>query len=101
MINRACISLLAILALASVCLAKEKQPLTDATITDQVSIRLASDEIVKGGNLKVDVNQGVVTLTGQVEELRQKDRASSLAKKVKGVKQVVNNITLRDQKGGR
>jgi hyperosmotically inducible protein len=87
--------------LASVCLAKEKQPLTDATITDQVSIRLASDEIVKGGNLKVDVNQGVVTLTGQVEELRQKDRASSLAKKVKGVKQVVNNITLRDQKGGR
>jgi osmotically-inducible protein OsmY len=40
-------------------------------------------------------------LTGQVEELRQKDRASSLAKKVKGVKQVVNNITLRDQKGGR
>jgi hyperosmotically inducible protein len=101
MINRACISLLAILALACVCLAKEKQPLTDATITDQVSIRLASDEIVKGGNLKVDVNQGVVTLTGQVEELRQKDRASSLAKKVKGVKQVVNNITLRDQKGGR
>jgi osmotically-inducible protein OsmY len=94
MINRACISLLAILALACVCLAKEKQPLTDATITDQVSIRLASDEIVKGGNLKVDVNQGV-------EELRQKDRASSLAKKVKGVKQVVNNITLRDQKGGR
>ena len=62
---------------------------------------MASDEIVKGGNLKVDVNQGVVTLTGQVEELRQKDRASSLAKKVKGVKQVVNNITLRDQKGGR
>jgi hyperosmotically inducible protein len=100
MINKAFISLLAILALVCVSLAKEKQPLTDGTITDQVSIRLASDEIVKGGNLKVDVAQGVVTLTGQVEDQRQKDRAGSLAKKVKGVKSVVNNITLRDQKGG-
>ncbi len=101
MINRACISLLVILALASVCLAKEKQPLTDGIITDQVSIKLANDQVVKGGALQVDVKQGVVTLSGQVELQKQKDRAATLAKKVKGVKQVINNITLREQKGGR
>jgi hyperosmotically inducible protein len=101
MINKACISLLVILALASVCLAKDKQPLTDGSLTDQVSIRLASDQIVKGGALKVDVKEGVVTLSGQVEDERQKDRATMLARKVKGVKQVINNLTLRDQKGGR
>jgi osmotically-inducible protein OsmY len=101
MINKVCIPLFVILALASVCLAKEKQPLTDDYITDQVSIKLASDPIVKGGGLKVEVKQGVVTLSGQVELLQQKDRAATLAKKVKGVKQVVNNIVLRDQKGGR
>jgi hyperosmotically inducible protein len=81
--------------------AKEKEPLTDGTITDQVSIRLASDQIVKGGGLKVDVKEGVVTLSGQVELQHQRERAAMLAKKVKGVKQVINNITLRDEKGGR
>ena len=101
MINKACISLLVIFALASVCLAKEKQPLTDGYITDQVSIKLANDQVVKGGALQVDVKQGVVTLSGQIELQKQKDRAATLAKKVKGVKQVINNITLRDEKGGR
>jgi hyperosmotically inducible protein len=89
-----------ILSFACVCAAKEKEPITDGSISDQVSIKLASDPIVKGGNLKVDVKDGVVTLTGQVELQQQKEKAGSLAKKVKGVKQVINNITLRDAKGG-
>ena len=99
MINKACISLLTILALASVCLAKEAP--SDGLMTDQVSIKLANDQVVKGGAIKVDVKEGVVTLSGQVELQKQIDRATTLAKKVKGVKQVINNITLREQKGGR
>ena len=99
--NKLGFSLIVILALAFVCLAKDKEPITDGTITDQVSIKLASDAIVKGGGLKVDVKDGVVTLAGQVELLQQRDRAAMLAKKVKGVKSVVNDITLRDPKGGR
>ncbi|HUP05478.1 MAG TPA: BON domain-containing protein [Bryobacteraceae bacterium] len=94
--NKACIALLAIFALALACFAKEKTAMTDDTITDQVSIKLASDPVVKGGNLKVEVKDGVVTLSGQVEDTQQKDKAGTLAKKVKGVKQVINNINLRD-----
>ncbi len=96
MIYKACVSLLVILALTSVCLAKEK-PITDDSIYDQVRIKLANDQVVKGGGLQVDVKQGIVTLSGQVEQQNQKERAAKLAKKVKGVKDVVNQITLRGQ----
>src|SRR5437016_7449575 len=95
MISRICTVLLAALVLQSVCLAKDPPPVTDDTITDQVRIKLASDPVVKGGALTVDVKQGVVTLSGAVEQDKQKDTAEKLAKKVKGVKQVVNNLDIK------
>lgn len=85
------------LLIVGVCVASEKA-LTDDIIHDNVIIKLASDQVVKGGALTVDVKQGIVTLTGQVENSKQKDRATKLTKSVKGVKQVVNNINLKDNK---
>jgi hyperosmotically inducible periplasmic protein len=82
-------------ALASAAAAKQEAPPSDAVITDQVMIKLAGDQLVKGGALKVDVVNGVVTISGQVDEAKGKDRAGKLAKKVKGVKQVVNKITVK------
>ncbi|MBZ5581085.1 MAG: BON domain-containing protein [Acidobacteriia bacterium] len=101
MIYKAFISLLVLFAFATVCLAKDKPPITDDSIYDQVRLRLANDQVVKGGGLQVDVKQGVVTIKGEVEKENQKERATKLAKKVKGVKEVVNNITLRGQTAGR
>ena len=95
MISKICIMLLACLAWQSVCLAKDPPPVNDDTITDQVMIKLASDPVVKGGALKVDVKDGVVTLTGAVEQDKQKEKAEKIAKKVKGVKQVVNNLEIK------
>jgi osmotically-inducible protein OsmY len=71
----------------------KQQPITDDTITDQVRIKLSEDQIVKGGALGVDVKDGVVTLTGVVDEPKAKERAEKVAKKVKGVKQVINKLT--------
>ena len=85
---------MALILLASVCLAADK-PISDDAIYDKVRIGLASDIDVKGGNLKVDVKDGVVTLAGAVENQGQKDKASHIAKKVKGVKKVVNNIEVK------
>jgi hyperosmotically inducible periplasmic protein len=82
---------------AAICLAADK-PVTDDVIHDNVLIKLANDQIVKGGALSADVKNGVVTLTGQVENVKQKDRATKLAKQVKGVKQVINNINLKESK---
>jgi hyperosmotically inducible periplasmic protein len=97
MMFRLIAAVMALFLVAGVCLAADKKPLTDDSISDYVRLRLAGDPDVKGGALNAVSKDGVVTLTGIVETQRQKDKASKLAKKVKGVKQVVNNITLKDR----
>ena len=99
MITRICILLMACLALAALCLAKDPPVVNDDTITDQVRIKLADDPVVKGGALTVAVKNGVVTLSGAVELDKQKEKAERVAKKVKGVKSVVNNIEIKTRAG--
>ena len=89
-----------LLLLAGVCLAAEK-PLTDDTIYNQVIIKLADDQVVKGAALRVEIKQGVVTLSGTVELEVQKERAVKVAKKVKGVKEVINHIEIRNKSAGK
>jgi len=95
--HRLIASLMALFLAAAVCLAADKKPVTDDSISDYVRLKLAMDPEVKGGALEATSKDGVVTLTGVVETQRQKERAAKLAKKVKGVKDVVNNITLKDR----
>ena len=87
------LSVMLSLALFGSALAAEKLTSDDA-IYDYVRRKLASDQIVKGGGLQVDVKQGVVTLRGTVEEQKQKERAAKLAKKITGVKSVDNQLTV-------
>ncbi len=68
--------------------------LSDDSIHDQVIRKLANDPDVKGGALQIDVQEGVVTLRGKVETEKQKQKAEKLAKKINGVKKVINEITL-------
>jgi osmotically-inducible protein OsmY len=91
---RLCAVLVAFVLVAGVCLAADKA-VSDDGIRDYVRIRLASDQEVKGGDLGVEVKNGVVTLTGTVDNSHLKDKAGKLARKVKGVKQVVNNIEIK------
>ena len=65
---------MALILMVSACLAADK-PISDDSIYDKVRIKLASDIDVKGGNLKVEVKEGVVTLAGNVENQGQKDKA--------------------------
>jgi osmotically-inducible protein OsmY len=92
--SKICAVLAILFLLASVCLAADK-PISDDLIIDQVRIKLSADAEVKGGALGVDCKQGVVTLSGSVESPRQKDKAAKLTKKIKGVKQVINNIEIK------
>jgi hyperosmotically inducible protein len=89
-------SALLLLFLASLCTAADK-PVSDAYLTDQVQLKLATDPDVKGGGLKVEVKDGVVTISGQVQQEKQKNKATKVAKKVKGVKDVINNITITEK----
>lgn len=85
------------LGLFGVALAAEKNT-SDDSIYDNVRRRLASDQVVKGGGLLVDVKSGVVTLRGTVDEQKQKERAAKMTKKVPGVKSVVNELTVARKK---
>jgi len=96
--TKICALLLTAFTLAGICLAKDAV-VSDDMIYDRVRIKLAEDQVVKGGAVQVDVKNGVVTLSGAVELPKQKERATKLTRGVKGVKQVVNNLTLRDKPG--
>lgn len=71
---------------------KKQTPNTDDRISDQVRMRLATDPDVKGGALDVAVKDGVVTIKGRVDTEKGKTKATKLTKKVKGVKEVDNEL---------
>lgn len=91
-------SVAALILMALVCgfaiQAADKQ-VSDDLIYDNVKRKLAIDQVVKGGALDIDVKQGVVTLKGKVEYEKQKKKAEKLARKVSGVKSVVNEIQVK------
>lgn len=65
---------------------------SDDEVYDRVRQRLAADRDAKGGGIDVEVKNGVVTLRGKVHEEKQKKRAEKVARKTKGVKDVVNQL---------
>ncbi|MGA2268246.1 MAG: BON domain-containing protein [Bryobacteraceae bacterium] len=91
---------LVLLLLAGACRAADK-PISDDVLYDRVRVKLADDPVVKGGGLQVDVKQGVVTLSGTVELQVQKEKAAKAAKKVKGVRQVINHIEIKNRSAGK
>ena len=65
----------------------------DDKIHDLVMVRLAGDQILGGaGNIEVNVQGGTVSLKGKVESDKKKARAEHLAHRVKGVKNVDNQL---------
>jgi osmotically-inducible protein OsmY len=57
-------------------------------------MKLTTDADVKGGALNITVRDGVVTIKGRVDTERGKARATKLAKKVTGVKNVENQLVV-------
>ncbi len=72
----------------------QKDAASDDRIYNQVRLKLAGDMDVRGGNIDVEVHDGAVTLKGKVEKDKQKSKAEKLAKKVKGVKSVDNQLVV-------
>ena len=79
---------IAVLGLAVGC---NKAP-NDAQIKSQVQERLNADSGLQGKSLNVDASDGVVTLSGAVDNDNERAAASRYASSVPGVKEVVNNL---------
>ncbi|HEY1759521.1 MAG TPA: BON domain-containing protein [Bryobacteraceae bacterium] len=66
----------------------------DGRIHDEVLAKLANDTDVRGGGFEIIVKNGAVILRGQVHTDKAKEKAEKLAKKVKGVVSVDNQLKL-------
>ncbi|HXE46854.1 MAG TPA: BON domain-containing protein [Ramlibacter sp.] len=67
----------------------------DAMITTKVKAGLAADKDLSAIKIEVDTKDGVVTLTGPAPSASARDHATELAKNVKGVTSVNNNLTVK------
>ena len=68
----------------------------DHGTSSRVKKALAADTQYKYGGVTVDTFKGTVQLSGSVNSKEQRDRAGDLAKKVDGVREVENNITVKE-----
>jgi hyperosmotically inducible protein len=68
----------------------------DKAESSRVRSALNEDTQYKYEDVKVQTFKGVVQLSGFVNSRDQKNRAGDLAKKVQGVKDVENNITVKE-----
>jgi|TARA_B100000929_G_scaffold253349_1_gene214160 osmotically-inducible protein OsmY len=66
--------------------------LTDAKIATVIKTRLLMDTDISGFDIDVDVENGVVTLTGEVDSDAERDLAVEIAKNASDVKDVENNL---------
>ena len=88
------ITLLFALVLTPLFADKDKTPITDDTIVDQVRVKIADDSEVGGQPIQVDAHNGVVVLTGKVTNDKLKAKVEKVAKKVKGVTGVDNRLVI-------
>lgn len=67
----------------------------DSLITTKVKAAYAADPLVKATQVNVETFKGTVQLSGFVNSREAADRAAQLARDVKGVKAVKNDIAIK------
>ena len=88
------ISLLLIFLLVAPMLVLAQGTPTDDRIYDDVRRKLADDPDVRGAGFQVTVKNGKITLEGRVHDEPGRQKATRIAKKVKGVTGVENKLKL-------
>jgi osmotically-inducible protein OsmY len=73
------------------------QNVDDATITSEVKAKLAAEKVATLTKIDVDTDRGTVYLTGTVDTPQMRSRAEQVARSVKHVAGVVNNLTVKAQ----
>ena len=71
---------------------RSDQPVDDSVITTKVKAQLVKDKQVRARDIEVKTVNGVVELTGTARTKREASKATSIARTVKGVKSVKNDI---------
>ena len=91
-----CIALVVALAACAGTRTKEStgEYIDDSAITAKVKAALIADPVTKAHQIEVETFKGTVQLSGFVSTAQEKDKAGEIARGVKGVERVQNNISL-------
>ena len=96
-LNFRCLLLTWVLAMAS-----QVAVADDGQVAQQLSEQLRKaqqTEQLKGFRINVKVENGVVWMKGSVKDKRQREKALDVARRVEGVRLVVNDLTLEGAEG--
>lgn len=74
--------------------AKIMQTLTDSKVESVIKTRLLFESEVSGTDIEVEVDKGVVTLTGIVDSDSEKQLAEAIAKNTSDVENVISNLSI-------
>ena len=70
---------------------------SDERIREEISDQFMEDDQLDASDIEVNVQDGVVTLTGTVEDRRSKRMAEDMAERASGVRDVMNNLKVGGQ----
>jgi len=95
-----CFVLLMLIATFVACASTPKQESTgeyvdDSVITTKVKSLLAADDFLKSFQISVETFKGTVQLSGFVGSQQAVDKAGEIARSVKGVKSVKNDLIVK------
>lgn len=71
------------------------QAIDDASITTSIKGKYLTDDTLKGSDISVDTDHGVVKLTGTVQSDSDKELATKIAQSVEGVVSVNNQLAVK------
>src|SRR5262245_53712077 len=77
-----------------------ERQLDDAMLTARIKTRMTADGRISPTRVNVDTLNGDVTLKGEVPTQEEKDAAEEVARKVEGVRNVSNQITVNPAAAG-
>jgi osmotically-inducible protein OsmY len=92
-----CITLVLVLAGCAGTRTKEStgEYVDDSAITAKVKADLVADPVTKARQIGVETFKGVVQLSGFVDNAQEKEKASEITWRVKGVRGVRNNMIVK------
>jgi osmotically-inducible protein OsmY len=67
----------------------------DSIITTKIKALIAADDFFKSFQISVETYKGIVQLSGFVNSQQAVDKAGQIARSVKGVKSVKNNLIVK------
>ena len=95
-----CLVLLMLIATLAACASTPTRESTgeyvdDSVITTKVKALLANDDFSKAFEINVETYKGIVQLSGFVNSQQAVDKAGEIARSVKGVNSVRNNLIVK------